>query len=109
VNIKTGTLEVAGEDGAGYESAVSANTSGDMEGAGRGGSVEIEAQAISLREGGAINASTYGPGAGGDIRIQTGTLEARGASQQGYKGVIKSAAQGKLPPTSLLHNKGREP
>jgi large exoprotein involved in heme utilization and adhesion len=56
--------------------------------------VEIEAQAISLREGGAINASTSGPGAGGDVRIQTGRLEAIGNSIQGEEpsGIYASSA-----------------
>ncbi|MFQ3680572.1 MAG: hypothetical protein SNJ60_08730, partial [Pseudanabaenaceae cyanobacterium] len=43
-----------------------------------GGTIALQANTITLTAGGRISASTFGAGDGGDIRLQTGTLQVQG-------------------------------
>jgi filamentous hemagglutinin family protein len=52
-----------------HRAAISSDTLGKKSDAGAGGLVSIDAGTVSVLNGGYIETSSYGPGAGGDIRI----------------------------------------
>ncbi len=43
-----------------------------------GGTIQLQADTLTLTDGGRISVSTFGPGAGGDIRLAVGTLQVQG-------------------------------
>jgi filamentous hemagglutinin family protein len=68
----TVTVKVAGKlsiDGTSQMSAVTGITSESGFGPGNAGLVRVNARSLAITNGGAISASTHGPGAGGDVAV----------------------------------------
>ena len=69
VLIQANTVQLSGI-GKSHGSNILSNTQGTAENAGTGGTVEIQAKQLDIRDGGQISSSTVGMGAGGTINIQ---------------------------------------
>jgi filamentous hemagglutinin family protein len=71
LNIRaTEAITLSGLSSDGYSSAINANAYGEMENAGHGGTMTLEARQLYLTDGALIGANTYGSGQGGNISLK---------------------------------------
>ncbi|MDM8551054.1 filamentous hemagglutinin N-terminal domain-containing protein [Desulfobacterales bacterium HSG2] len=95
-----GPVTLSGESADGYVSRIASNAEGETDLAGNGGTIELEAEQLHLDGGAEIGATTFGPGRGGNIKIQVSdavTLSGESSDLMGGKpnaSGISSNAQG---------------
>ena len=89
VMITAGTLR---SDGAGSGVVAAVNPSGF----GRGGSLEISARDLLLRDGAEISADTFGIGSAGSIRVQAGRLRIEGPGAGVLTGISSGVGPGAI-------------
>jgi filamentous hemagglutinin family protein len=88
----TGSVSLSGERSDGYGSYIYADTSGTTEKAGKGGSIELEAEQLFITDGGRISTNTWGPGQGGSTSIKiAGNVLISGESRKYYSGIFSSS------------------
>jgi len=95
----SGTVRVSGttEDGE-FFSAIRANARGQSARAGAAGNVTVSAQSLEVLNGGDIGARTFGPGAGGDIRIDVEDGVVVSGREQGLVSAVSASASGSSSP-----------
>ncbi len=70
---------------------------GQNAGSGNGGHLQLRAGSLDMVDGGVISADTYGPGAGGNVDIQTqGAVRLHGETAAGVGSFITSLSSGKM-------------
>ncbi len=92
------TVALSGENSVGNASSILSSSEGETEKAGKGGLIELTTGDLTLNEGAQINATTFGPGQGGDIKLQitdSVTLSGEG-SLLGYSSGIFASTQDKI-------------
>jgi filamentous hemagglutinin family protein len=112
ISIVAREVTLQGVSGSGSGSFISSNTLGTVDGAGKGGEINLQAEQLTLKEGGQISASTLGQGAGGKINIassqnitlsgqdntglHSGVFSVAGTEATGHAGQIAIQAQDML-------------
>lgn len=82
VFIETGdTVQVSGETESGeFLSSIASDTYGEDEYAGDGGTIDIRSGNLLLESGGQIGAASFGAGNGGDVRVNSASVNISGVS-----------------------------
>ncbi|MDM8560689.1 filamentous hemagglutinin N-terminal domain-containing protein [Candidatus Parabeggiatoa sp. HSG14] len=92
-NIKADSITLSGEDPKGSTSRISTVTSGSAD----GGSITLETNQLTLKEGTFILADSRGTGQGGNIKIQVNDLvKLEGVDNLGYGNLIAANANGEM-------------
>lgn len=79
-----GSLSLSGLDEDGYGSRIVVNTESEQPGAGAGGQLRLQAEALRLADGGQLQTISWGRGQGGDMRITIrGPVHLRGMDPRG--------------------------
>ena len=92
IEVRANSIELIGESSIeGFDSAISANASqatpdvtlnaGEGELGGAGGNIRVETETLQLSDGGQISASTNGPSDAGNLNVRATTIEVLGTSR----------------------------
>jgi filamentous hemagglutinin family protein len=93
--LTAGVLRVAGESAGGNESGIYANS--ETGATGRAGSVVLRAGALEVLDGAVVTSSTWGRGAGGDVRVLADRVTVAGRGPSGYSAGIYVTAESARP------------
>ncbi|MCP4347785.1 MAG: filamentous hemagglutinin N-terminal domain-containing protein [Desulfobacterales bacterium] len=95
--IQADDITLSGESRSGQHTVIFANTEGEnKEASGKGGTIELSAETLTLSEGSEITATTFGPGEGGNINIYVREMTVSGKSSLGNSSSVLASAEGQV-------------
>ncbi|MGV0027756.1 two-partner secretion domain-containing protein [Phormidesmis priestleyi] len=93
-NVKIQANTTVSLDGTNNDETFISGVVSNLEGSGRGGKIEVKSGSLSITNGAALSASTFGQGNAGDVAIQTqNNVLLRGKSRSGFSSGVFSSVE----------------